>query len=261
MTNTLTFTPGIMTVDWQVPIMNSPTQYGDLSVALEMSGVSNAIISSPGSATLIISSVNNAPGVLAFAQTTYEVSEGGTNAAITIIRTNGTEGTVSATLTTSNGTAVAGVNYTGITNSVTFDASVTAQTVLIPVDQQQIAGPNVTLSMTLSNPQNGASIGSPSQATLTIDNNLENFSFGQVELLRERKRGHGIHLDSAQRPDQCQRICVLYDVFAAQRQRHQWLRGARRGLCPGFGHADIWARSIRANHSHQHHSRKLAQRS
>jgi len=181
-TNVLYFTPGIMTVDWQVPITNALTQFEDLSVALDMTGVSNAIIGSPSSATLIIASVNNAPGVLAFAQTNYFVSEGGTNAAITIVRTNGTKGTVSATLTTSNLTAIAGLNYTGLTNSVTFNDGVTLQTVLIPIDQLSTAGPNnVTVSLTLSNPQNNATIGSPSQATLTIGNDLENFSVGQAD--------------------------------------------------------------------------------
>jgi uncharacterized repeat protein (TIGR01451 family)/uncharacterized delta-60 repeat protein len=176
-TNILTFTPGVMTVDWQVPITNAPTQFEDLAVALEMTGASNAIISSPSSATLIIASVNNAPGDLAFSQSAYSVSEGATNAAITIVRTNGTLNTVSAVLTTANGTATNGLNYTGVTNTVHFDSGITVQTVYIPVIQQTSAGQNVTVLLTLSDPVS-ATLGVPSEATLTIDNDLENFSFG-----------------------------------------------------------------------------------
>jgi uncharacterized repeat protein (TIGR01451 family)/uncharacterized delta-60 repeat protein len=177
-TNVLTFYPGILTNFFVVPILNSGTQFGDLTVDLEMSGVSNAIISSPSSALLTIASVLNAPGVLSFSQTNYAVSEGATNAVITIIRTNGTEGTVSVTLTTSNLTATNLVNYSNVTANVTFTAGVTVQNVEIPVIQQTIAGPSVEVLLTLSNPQNGATIGGSPQATLTIENDLEFLSFG-----------------------------------------------------------------------------------
>ena len=157
--------------------MNSPAQFGDLTVDLEMSGVSNAIIGSPSSSLLTIASVQNGPGVLAFAQTNFTVSEGVTNAVITIIRTNGTAGNVSVTLSTSNLTAIAGVNYSNVTASATFADGQTVQTVDIPVIQQASAGPSVTVLLTLSNPQNGATIGGQAQETLTIENNLQNFSF------------------------------------------------------------------------------------
>jgi uncharacterized delta-60 repeat protein/uncharacterized repeat protein (TIGR01451 family) len=179
-TNVLNFTPGVTTVNWQVPISNAPSQFEDLNVALGMNDVTNAIIASPSSATLVIASVNNEPGVLAFSQTNYTVSEGATNAAITIVRTNGTLNSVSALLTTSNITAVAGVNYIGYTNNVVFNANVTSQTILIPVIQQTVAGGNVTVLLTLSDPTN-ATIGVPSQATLTIDNDLESFSVGAAD--------------------------------------------------------------------------------
>jgi uncharacterized repeat protein (TIGR01451 family)/uncharacterized delta-60 repeat protein len=188
-TNVLVFYPGVLTNYFLVTILNAPTQFGDLTVDLEMSGASNAVVGSPSSATLTIGSVNSAPGVLAFSQTNYTVSEGATNAVITITRTNGTAGTVSVTLTTSNLTAFAGVNYSNVTYVVTFADGETVQSVDIPVIQQTVAGPNVTVLLTLSNPQNGATIGGLAQETLTIVNDLENFSFGSASYFVNENAG------------------------------------------------------------------------
>lgn len=180
-TNVLTFSPGVPSIDWLIPITNAPTQFGDLSVALEMTGASDAVISSPSSATLVIASVQTAPGAIAFSQNAYSVSEGATNAIITIVRTNGTANTVQVTLTTSNLTATNGINYVGETNLVTFSANDSVQTNYISVDQLKLAGPNVTVLLTLSDPTGGATLGVPSQAILTINNDLENFSFGSAD--------------------------------------------------------------------------------
>jgi uncharacterized repeat protein (TIGR01451 family)/uncharacterized delta-60 repeat protein len=180
-TNVLQFPTNTMTVDWLVPITNAPNQFEDLAVALQMNNPSNAIVGSPSSATLIIAAVNNSPGEIAFSQANYAISEGGGTAFINIVRTNGSEGPVSAILTTAGGTAVPGVNYDAVTNLVNFAAGITAAKVPITVHQQPIAGPDVTVQMTLSNPQNGAILGSPSNSTLTIQNDLENFSIGAAD--------------------------------------------------------------------------------
>jgi uncharacterized repeat protein (TIGR01451 family)/uncharacterized delta-60 repeat protein len=176
-TNTLTFYPGTLTNYFLVPILNSPTMYSDMTVDLEMNDASNAIVGAPSSALLTIGAVVNGPGVLAFSQTNYTVSEGATNALITIIRTNGNLGNVSVTLTTSNGTAVAGVNYGSVNTLVQFSGGVNSNTVEIPIYQLTNAGPDTTVLLTLSNPQNGATIGGLTQETLTIQNDIASFSF------------------------------------------------------------------------------------
>ena len=181
-TNILQFPTNTMTVDWLVPFTNAADPFEDLAVALQMNNPSNAIVGSrPAAATLIIAAVNNSPGFIAFSQPTYAISEGGGEALITIVRTNGSEGTVSATLVASGGTAVPGTDYTPVTNIVTFDSTTQSATVNIPVFQKPVAGADVTVNLTLSNPQNGATLGVPSQATLTIQNDLENFSMGAAD--------------------------------------------------------------------------------
>ncbi|HEX3720204.1 MAG TPA: Calx-beta domain-containing protein [Verrucomicrobiae bacterium] len=181
-TNTLFFSPGQLTNYFVIPLINSPLQFGDLTVNLGMNNPSNAIVGSPSSAVLTIGTINTGPGVLAFSATNYDYSEGATNAIITIIRTNGSSGNVSATLITSNGPGlypgIAGVNYSNVYTNVTFADGETSKSIDIPVIQQTLAGQDVTVLLTLTNATGGATIAPPNQVILTIQNDLENFSFG-----------------------------------------------------------------------------------
>jgi uncharacterized repeat protein (TIGR01451 family)/uncharacterized delta-60 repeat protein len=179
-TNFLVFNPGVMTNYFDVPILNSPNMFSDLTVDLEMGSPSNTYIGSPSSATLTIDSVYTASGVVTFSQTNYSVlapsTGGGTNAVITILRTNGSSGAVSVTLTTSNGTAIAGVEYSNVQTIVSFADTEVSKTVNIPILVQSNVGPATTVYLTLSNPQN-TSIGGAAQEILTIQNDIEYFSF------------------------------------------------------------------------------------
>lgn len=177
-TNTLVFAPGVLTMDFLVRVLDSQTTFSDTTVNLQIDAASNAVVGAPSSAVLTIGAVVNAPGVLAFSQTNYVVSEGAVNAAITIIRTNGSLGPVSVTLTTSNLTATAGVNYLGVNTNVNFGDGETSQTIEVPIIQLSNAVPNATVLLTLSNPQGGASIGGLTQETLTIVDDIPSVSFG-----------------------------------------------------------------------------------
>jgi uncharacterized delta-60 repeat protein/uncharacterized repeat protein (TIGR01451 family) len=179
----LVFFPGTLTNYLLVPLLNSPTTFNDTTVDLEMDAPSNAVVGAPSSATLTIGAVINAPGTLEFSQTNYVFSEGAGSAAITIIRTNGTQGSVAVNLSTSNLTAVAGVNYLGVNTNVVFGDGEVSQTIEIPIIQLANATPNTTVLLTLSNPQGGALIGGLAQETLTIVNDIPSFSFGQANYL------------------------------------------------------------------------------
>jgi uncharacterized repeat protein (TIGR01451 family)/uncharacterized delta-60 repeat protein len=176
--NLIVFNPNVMTNYFLVPILNASNMFSAQTVDLEMTNASNAFIGAPSSATLTIASVFNGPGYLTFSQTNYTVSEGATNAVITIIRTNGSYGTVGVTLTTSNGTGLAGINYLTVQTNITFKDSETIKTVTIPVLQQSTnnAGPDVTVYLNLSNPINTIITGS-TQEVLTIQNDIQDFSF------------------------------------------------------------------------------------
>jgi uncharacterized repeat protein (TIGR01451 family)/uncharacterized delta-60 repeat protein len=179
-TNILVFNPGVLTNYFLVPIINATNMFSDQTVDLEMSNSVGAFLGAPSSATLTINSVFKGPGVISFAQTNFAVSEGGTNAIITLIRSNGSFGTVTVTLTTSNGTAISGVNYAAISTNVVFGNSESNESIAIPVYQQTNGGPDLTVYLTLSSPTGGATIGGLNPEILTIQNDIENFSFANA---------------------------------------------------------------------------------
>ena len=132
-TNLLIFPPGMTTNLFVIPLLNSTNMLNDATVDLELANPTNGFLVTPSEATLTIATVNAGPGVIAFSQTNYTVSESASSALITLIRTNGITGNVSVAFTTTNGTAIAGVNYSNVTQTVNFSGSTSSQTVSIPI--------------------------------------------------------------------------------------------------------------------------------
>ncbi|MEA5578075.1 Calx-beta domain-containing protein [Anabaena sp. UHCC 0451] len=125
-------------------------------------------------------STETGSGKIAFSRSTYSVNENGTTVqAITLTRTNGSDGTVTVKVTPSNGTATQSSDYNGTPIVVSFNSGQTSQTVTIPIiNDTQIEG-NETVNLTLSNPTGGATLGTQTTATLTIidnDNLLPNIT-------------------------------------------------------------------------------------
>jgi uncharacterized delta-60 repeat protein/uncharacterized repeat protein (TIGR01451 family) len=179
-TQTLTFNIGVMTNYFLIPILNSPTTFEDTTVELELEDASNAIVASPSTATLTIASSQTGPGFLTFSQTNYTVSEGATNAVITVLRTNGNSGTVTVELTTSNGTAIAGINYSNATTLLTFFDGQNVATDNVPIIQMTNALPNATVNLILSDPTGGAVITGLTNEILTIVNDIADFAFSSA---------------------------------------------------------------------------------
>jgi hypothetical protein len=114
---------------------------------------------------------------LAFSSPSYSVSEAGPSATITINRTGDTSGAVSVHVATANGTAIAGSDYTAVSQDVSLAAGVTSQTVSIPITDDLLTEGSETVSLVLSSPT-GGELGWPSAATLTIVDNERAFALG-----------------------------------------------------------------------------------
>jgi len=113
---------------------------------------------------------NPAAGTIQFSAANYTQLESSASPAITVTRTGGTAGAVTATLATSNGTAAAGVDYEAVNFSVFFAAGdAAARTVLVPVIQDDAASEaDMTVNLTLSQPGGCAALGGQSTTVLTI---------------------------------------------------------------------------------------------
>ena len=119
-------------------------------------------------ASLQINEVDSLPGIIGFTSDGYTVNENGTNAVITLTRTNGSAGSVSVVFATANGTAIKNVNYTGVTNTITFGQGVTNKTVLVPIlNNSTVQADDLTVLLSLKSPTGGATVGL-SNAVLSI---------------------------------------------------------------------------------------------
>ena len=60
---------------------------------------------------------------------------------------------------TSNGTAISGLDYTGVTNTLSFTAGETIKLFTVPILNDGLKEPNETFRLTLSNPTGGGVLG------------------------------------------------------------------------------------------------------
>jgi len=121
-------------------------------------------------------------GALTFTSPIFQVDELSTNALITVRRTGGTAGAVSAGFSTanSNNTAVSGVNYSNVSSTLSFPNGETFQSILVPVLDDNRITPNLTVNLSLANAQGGAALGDQYLAILLIINDDSSVSFSST---------------------------------------------------------------------------------
>lgn len=107
-------------------------------------------------------------GSLAFSAATATVLETAGNAVITVTRTGDSGGAVAVDFATSDGTATAGSDYTSTSGTLSFADGETSKIIVVPILNDALDEANETLTLTLSNPTNGAILGVQSTLTLTI---------------------------------------------------------------------------------------------
>lgn len=131
---------------------------GETTDSIAASGGSGSGSSSPG-----------IHGRVQFSAPTFEVNENAGNASVTLTRTDGTQGAVSVSVASRNGTATAAADYTAVATTVTFgDGDAAAKTVLVPIINDATVEPSETLYLTLSTPTGGAGVGAARETLLTI---------------------------------------------------------------------------------------------
>tara|TARA_R110002073_G_scaffold315027_1_gene487457 strand:- start:2284 stop:6231 length:3948 start_codon:yes stop_codon:yes gene_type:complete len=111
------------------------------------------------------------PGTISLSPATISVSEGGSVATFTITRTGGSDGAVSVVFATSNGTAIAGADYTGKTQTVSFaDGDSATQTITVSIIDDTVDEPNETFNVTLAGATGGAVLGAKASVVTILDN-------------------------------------------------------------------------------------------
>jgi len=139
-------------------------------VALVLTNVVNSLLASPSNAVLTIEDNVQAPGNLFFTATTYYTNSSAVNALLSVGRTNGSSGIVTVKYATATGTAIPGLDYTPVTNTLTFYAGDVNESCVIPVLNNVAAQAPVNLSVYLFDVSSGAGLIAPTNATLVIAN-------------------------------------------------------------------------------------------
>ena len=156
-----------------IPITNRAGYFGDRSftVALE-NGTNGATLGTPNSAVVQINETDPQPAILALSAATYNVAEDGGSVAVSINRSGDTSVAVDVTLSTTNGTAASGTDFTAIgandSQVVSFFAAETAKTVNIAIIDRTAFEGNRAFTVALSNPSGVGQLGTPNSATVNI---------------------------------------------------------------------------------------------
>jgi uncharacterized delta-60 repeat protein len=163
---TLTFAPGVTTQNFKVTILND-------SLVENSEGFSVMLSSPGGGARLgIQDSINVAitddDTTVAFSAPVYTVSENQTNAVITVERQGIFLGAMTVAYATSNGTAIAGSDYTAVSGTLAFAAGEQSKTFGVPILPDLVDEPNEALQLSLSNPSAPVTLGSNATAVLVI---------------------------------------------------------------------------------------------
>jgi Calx-beta domain len=178
---TLTFPPGEVSETFQVTILDPGVPAPNKTVNLTLSNPQNATLGVPstGIVTIIADTPPPQPSV-AFSSSTYSVNESAGTATISVTLSSSSTNPVSVYYTTSDGTAVSPDDYQGTSGQLTFAPGDLSQFFTVNVTDNGVPGPNKTVNLTLSNPQN-ATLGSPGTAVLTIVNDNLSAPPGYVE--------------------------------------------------------------------------------
>ena len=171
LTNTLVFGPGVATQTVAVVINDDLAVEGNQTVNLALLNPTGAAaLAAPATAVLTIIDDDFGPGQLGFASATFIVNEGATNAVITVIRTNGSSGTVSVGFRTVPNTATAPADYTTTNGSLTFGPGVTSKTFSVRVIDDASTEGDETFAVQLFNFSGGATAGITNAVVTLIDN-------------------------------------------------------------------------------------------
>jgi hypothetical protein len=150
-----------------IPINNAKPFAGTKALSFGISPSTGAAIGTPSRATITIDGDAGA-STLALSSSNYTIPQTASALTVTVKRAGGTSGVVSVTHTTSNGTAVAGTNFTPTTGTLQWAAGdVAPKSFTVPISNATPFSGSKTFTVALTNPS-GAAISTPATAGVAI---------------------------------------------------------------------------------------------
>jgi hypothetical protein len=165
-----TFNPGGYVTRADVAVMLQRLR-DELTGTVSSSSRSSSSRSSSSSSSSSSSTASvNPKGTLRFTTSEIRVPENVSTKKVTIavVRTGGNTGTVTIDYATGGGSANEGTDYVKSSGTLTFEGGDTSKTFDVQLKDDGSSEGNETVTVTLSNPENGVSLGTPATLSLVI---------------------------------------------------------------------------------------------
>ena len=167
--DTLTIIAGQTSGTIIVPITDDAVAEGDEDFTVTLNTPTGATLGTPATATVTINDDEGTPE-LSFSAATSSIGEDAGSVDLTVSMSVVAAYNVTVDYATADGTATAGSDYTVTSNTLTILAGQPSGTITVPITDDAIAEGDENFTVTLSTPT-GATLGTPTTATVTINDN------------------------------------------------------------------------------------------
>ena len=166
---TLIFALGETNKTISVSILNDGIVGGTQDFQVALSNPSGeAVLGTPAAATVRV--LDNDKG-LQFEFSNYSVAEDAGTVLIGVLRRDDGNFPITVDYATTDGTAKSGVDYTGVTNTLSFATGQTVTLFTVPIHNDSTKEGGKSFRLTLNNPTGGGILGTPRSVTVTILDN------------------------------------------------------------------------------------------
>jgi hypothetical protein len=165
---TLTFLPRQSLQKIPITLNRDTVSEESESIELALSAPTGAGLGTPAETVVTIRD-NDKAGQVRFSATDYSVAENTGAATITVTRSGGTSSEATVQYSTSDGSAVAGTDYTAVSGTLTFALKQRSATFTVPIADDGVPNTGaVSIDLALDTPDNGLALGTVPSATLWI---------------------------------------------------------------------------------------------
>jgi len=167
---TLTFPPGASQRTVVITITNDLSDEPDETLSIVLGAPTQATLGVNDTNTLTIQD-NDGPPSLQFSASQYAFAEGSGVITLTVSLNFSAGYVISVPFSSTNGTAVAGLDYEARAGTLTFPANTTSRPLTFTLTNDALVENNKTFNVTLSSPSPaGVTLGSPANTVVTIAN-------------------------------------------------------------------------------------------
>ncbi len=172
---TLTFGPGITSRTVLVPILNDTNIEGNETFRFALTNLTGG--ATFNGATNLTATILDNDSVIDFVTSAITVAESVGSNVVTVVRTGGVAAPATVAYATVPGSASAGLDYTSLSGTLTFNAGETNKTITLVIKNDTLTETNETFSLILTNTTGEAVLGTNSPYVVTITDDDTSYAF------------------------------------------------------------------------------------